>query len=45
MHSNVSLKHTLIDVAGIRPTFNNANTLSDLSTNGAGDTVFKGFGL
>ena len=42
--SNCLLKHTLIDwidVAYIRQTFYNINTISDLFMNVAGDTILK----
>jgi hypothetical protein len=43
-NSNFSLKHVLIDyvdVADVRQTFYNANSLSNLFTNVAGDTILQ----
>jgi hypothetical protein len=43
-NSNISLKHVLIDcvdVADVRQTFYNANSLSNLFTNIAGDTILQ----
>ena len=43
-NSNFSLKHVLIDcvdVANVRQTFYNANSLSNLFTNVAGDTILQ----
>jgi hypothetical protein len=43
-NSNFSLKHVLIDcvdVASVRQTFYNANSLSNLFTNVAGDTILQ----
>jgi hypothetical protein len=43
-NANFSLKHVLIDcvdVADVRQTFYNANSLSDLFTNVAGDTILQ----
>jgi hypothetical protein len=43
-NSNFSLKHVLIDcvdVADVRQTFHNANSLSNLFTNVAGDTILQ----
>jgi hypothetical protein len=43
-NSNYSLKHVLIDcvdVADVRQTFYNVNSLSNLFTNVAGDTILK----
>jgi hypothetical protein len=43
-NANFSLKHVLIDcvvVADVRQTFYNANSLSNLFTNVAGDTILQ----
>ena len=43
-NSNCSLRHVLIDcvdVADVRQTFYNANSLSNLFTNVAGDTILQ----
>ena len=43
-NSNLSLKHVLIDcvdVADVQQTFYNANSLSNLLTNAAGDTILQ----
>ena len=43
-NSNLSLKHVLIDcvdVADVQQTFYNANSLSNLFTNAAGDTILQ----